>query len=106
MGSEMCIRDRNYTLNDSTPRVSFVLRHRDMETLRQAANAVKGQLYDYSGTYYVRDNLRGESDELHMTLLPGAENLACRWPRYRVKCVRPILVKKCSACPGRTAMFA
>ncbi len=65
----------NYTLNDSTPRVSFVLRHRDMETLRQAANAVKAQLYDYTGTYYVRDNLRGESDELHMTLLPGAEKL-------------------------------
>ena len=65
----------NYTMNDSTPRVSFVLRHRDMETLRQASNLVKAQLYDYAGTYYVRDNLRGESDELHMTLLPGAEKL-------------------------------
>lgn len=64
-----------YTLNDSTPRVSFVLRHRDMETLRQASNDVKAQLYQYAGTYYVRDNLRGESDELHMTLLPGADKL-------------------------------
>ncbi len=65
----------NYTMNNSTPRVSYVLRHKDMEMLRQASNEVKSKLYEYNGTYYVRDNLRGESDELHMTLLPGAEKL-------------------------------
>lgn len=65
----------NYTLNDSTPRVSFVLRHKDMAVLRDAADEVKSQLHSYNGTYYVRDNMRGESDELHMQLLPGAEQL-------------------------------
>ncbi|MEX1237403.1 MAG: efflux RND transporter permease subunit, partial [Pseudomonadales bacterium] len=65
----------NYTLNDSTPQVSFVLRHKDMETLRAASNEMQKQLHQYDGTYYVRDNLRGESDELHMKLLPGADKL-------------------------------
>jgi multidrug efflux pump subunit AcrB len=65
----------NYTLNDSTPQVSFVLRHKDMDMLRAASNEVQAQLYQYDGTYYVRDNLRGESDELHMKLLPGADKL-------------------------------
>lgn len=65
----------NYTMNDSTPRVSFVLRHKDMETLQAASDDLKTRLYQYDGTYYVRDNLRGESDELHMQLLPGAEKL-------------------------------
>lgn len=65
----------NYTMNNSNPTVSFVLRHKDTELLRQASNDVKGQLYQYDGAYYVRDNMRGESDELHMTLLPGTEKL-------------------------------
>lgn len=65
----------NYTTNDATPQVSFVLRHKDMELLRAASNELKAQLHQYDGAYYVRDNLRGESDELHMRLLPGAEKL-------------------------------
>lgn len=65
----------NYTLNNSTPQVSFVLRHNDMQTLMRASNEVKAQLYAYDGTYYVRDNMRGESDELHMQLKPGAQSL-------------------------------
>ncbi|MCB1692451.1 MAG: efflux RND transporter permease subunit [Pseudomonadales bacterium] len=65
----------NYTMNDSNPQVSFVLRHKDTNVLREAGNDVKAQLYKYEGTYYVRDNLRGETDELHMKLRPGAEKL-------------------------------
>ena len=65
----------NYTLNDSVPSVSFVLRSNDMKVLQAAAKDVKTQLYQYSGTYYIRDNLNGETDEIHMRLKPGAERL-------------------------------
>ncbi len=65
----------NYTMNNSGPQVSYVLRHRNLEILQKASNELKAQLYSYDGTYYVRDNMRGESDELHMKLLPGAESM-------------------------------
>jgi multidrug efflux pump subunit AcrB len=65
----------NYTMNDSGPQINYVLRHRDMEVLQAASNEMKAQLYSYDGTYYVRDSMRGESDELHMKLLPGAEKM-------------------------------
>ncbi|MDK1023622.1 MAG: efflux RND transporter permease subunit [Gammaproteobacteria bacterium] len=65
----------NYTMNNSGPQVNYVLRHRDLEMLQTASNELKAQLYSYDGTYYVRDNMRGESDELLMQLLPGAEKL-------------------------------
>lgn len=65
----------NYTMNNSTPRVSYVIKHRDMEMLQAAATELKSKLHQYEGTYYVRDNMRGETFELHMQLLPGAEKL-------------------------------
>jgi len=65
----------NYTMNNSTPRVSYVIKHRDMELLQTAATELKSKLDQYEGTYYVRDNMRGETFELHMQLLPGAEKL-------------------------------
>ncbi len=65
----------NYTMNNSTPRVSFVLKHRDMKMLQAAANDLKAKLHEYEGTFYVRDNMRGETFELHLQLLPGAEKL-------------------------------
>jgi len=65
----------NYTMNNSTPRVSFVIKHRDMKMLQAAANDLKAKLHEYEGTFYVRDNMRGETFELHMQLLPGAEKL-------------------------------
>ena len=65
----------NYTMNNSSPRVSYILRHRDLKILQAASNDTKAQLQEYDGTFFVRDNLRGESDELHMQLLPGAEKL-------------------------------
>lgn len=65
----------NYTMNNSGPQLSYVLKHRDLDVLRQASNELQAQLYTYDGTYYVRDNLRGETDELHITLMPGAEKL-------------------------------
>ncbi len=65
----------NYTMNNSSPRVSYILRHRDLDVLQAASNDTKERLQKYDGTYFVRDNLRGKSDELHMQLLPGAEKL-------------------------------
>jgi len=65
----------NYTMNNSSPRISYILRHRDLNVLRAASNDTKARLQEYDGTYFVRDNLRGESDELHMQLRPGAEKL-------------------------------
>lgn len=65
----------NYTLNNSTPRVSYVMKHRNMDMLQAAANDLKSKLHEYEGTFYVRDNMQGESFELHMQLLPGAEKL-------------------------------
>ena len=65
----------NYTMNNSSPRISYILRHRDLNVLRAASRDTKTKLQEYDGTYFVRDNMRGESDELHMQLLPGAEKL-------------------------------
>ena len=65
----------NYTMNNSSPRISYILRHRDLKILRAASRDTRTKLQEYDGTYFVRDNLRGESDELHMQLLPGAEKL-------------------------------
>ncbi len=64
-----------YTLNDQGPQISYLLRHRDMDILRQASKELQMQLYSYDGTVFVQDNLRGETDELHIELLPGAEKL-------------------------------
>lgn len=65
----------NYTMNNSSPRVSYILRHRDLNVLKAASSDIKARLQKYDGTYFVRDNLRGEVDELHMQLLPGADKL-------------------------------
>ena len=65
----------NYTLDQNSPEVSYVLRHRDREILRQASIEMKLQLASYEATFFVSDNLQGQSDELHLTLLPGAEML-------------------------------
>jgi len=65
----------NYTMNNSTPRVSFVLKHHNLEMLQASANDLKAKLHEYEGTFYVRDNMRGETFELHLQLLPGAEKL-------------------------------
>ena len=65
----------SYALGGRGPALSYVLRHRDMDVLRAASSDLQAKLYTYDGTYHVRDNLRGETDELHISLLPGAEKL-------------------------------
>jgi multidrug efflux pump subunit AcrB len=65
----------NYTMNNGGSNITFLLRHRDLDLLKEASQDLQTQLRSYEGTFYVRDSLRGESDELHMQLLPGAEKL-------------------------------
>jgi len=65
----------NYTMNNGGPGITYLLRHRDLDLLREASLELQTQLRSYDGTFYVRDSLRGESDEIHMNLLPGAEKL-------------------------------
>jgi len=65
----------NYTINHRGPAITYLLRHRDLEMLRAASNELQSRLRSYEGVYYVRDSLRGESDEIHLSLLPGATKL-------------------------------
>jgi multidrug efflux pump subunit AcrB len=65
----------NYTINRRGPAITYMLRHRDMDMLRAASGELQSQLRSYEGAYYVRDSLRGESDEIHLKLLPGATRL-------------------------------
>ncbi len=64
-----------YTIDQETPGVSYVLRHRDRDVLMEASQDLKAQLQSYDGTFFVRDNLQGQTEELHMKLLPGAEQI-------------------------------
>ncbi|MDA0978390.1 MAG: efflux RND transporter permease subunit, partial [Proteobacteria bacterium] len=65
----------NYTMNNGGPQLSYVLYHRDLDLLREASRELQAKLYTYDGTFFVRDNLRGETDELHIRLLPGVEKM-------------------------------
>jgi multidrug efflux pump subunit AcrB len=65
----------NYTLDDSSASVTFLLQHDDFATLKQASEALQLHLRSYDRAYYVRDDQRGEVSELHFALKPGAEKL-------------------------------
>jgi multidrug efflux pump subunit AcrB len=64
-----------YTIDEETPGVSYVLRHQDRDILMAASQDMKAQLQSYDGTFFVRDNLQGQTEELHLHLLPGGEKL-------------------------------
>lgn len=64
-----------WTLSDNSPQLSYLLRHQDMDVLKAASGELQAHLASYDGTFFTRDNLRGEIDELHIALLPGAEKL-------------------------------
>jgi multidrug efflux pump subunit AcrB len=64
-----------YTFTNDGAAITYVLRHKDMDTLRQASTELQEKLRSYDSTYYVRDSLRGETDEILLKLLPGSEKL-------------------------------
>ncbi len=65
----------NYSLTDNGADVTYLLKHRDAETLSQASRDLRKQISSYEGTFFVRDSQRGESDEIILNLRPGAEKL-------------------------------
>lgn len=65
----------NYTLDDSVPSVRYSISHPDMDTLLAASEDLQNKLASYESIYYVRDNMHGSANELHFSLLPGAEKI-------------------------------
>ncbi|PIE37728.1 MAG: RND transporter [Gammaproteobacteria bacterium] len=65
----------DYSITDNGSDVSYLMHHRDSETLRLASRELQRQLQSYASVFYVNDSMRGESDELLMSLKPGAEKL-------------------------------
>lgn len=62
----------NYTLNDGTPKVTYMLRGSDLETLRSASLDIQAQLRTYQDAFFIRDSQRGEREEIRLTLKPTA----------------------------------
>ncbi len=65
----------NYSITDHGPDLVYLLKHRDRDILNAASRELQEQISSYDGTYFVRDSQRGESDEIILNLLPGAEKL-------------------------------
>lgn len=64
-----------YTLNNSTERINYSVEHPDLDRLQQAVAELETRLRSYEHVYYVRNDMQGAVDELHFSLLPGAEKL-------------------------------
>lgn len=62
----------NYTLNDGNPRVTYMLRGNDLETLRSASLDIQSQLRTYQDAFFIRDSQRGEREEIRLNLKPTA----------------------------------
>ncbi len=55
--------------------ISYSIKSKDPEMLQAATDALKEKLRTYASAYDVRDNLNSATDEIHLTLKPGAEQL-------------------------------
>ncbi len=65
----------NYTFNNNDPDFELSIRHPDLDVLRSATEDLENQLRTYEAMYDVRNNLEGASDEIRLTLKPGATKL-------------------------------
>lgn len=63
------------SFNDEGPGLAYSVVHSDLDMLREASVDLQQKLASYDDVYNVGDNLRGTADELHLSLLPGAEKL-------------------------------
>ncbi|MGF1464013.1 MAG: efflux RND transporter permease subunit [Maricaulaceae bacterium] len=63
------------TLNNQEPGIQFAISASDFGVLREAADALKAQLAEYSDVYDIVDNLTSSADEARIALKPGAESL-------------------------------
>ena len=64
-----------YTANQGEAILTFVFAHSNEERLKQAAAELRNYLATFEDVFFVRDNQRGEIDELNIRLKPGAQTL-------------------------------
>ncbi|WP_262694074.1 efflux RND transporter permease subunit [Kordiimonas aquimaris] len=64
-----------YTQNDNDPGFELSVRHPDLDLLREAVADLELKLREYDDLYDIRNNLDSASEELRLTLKPGAEKL-------------------------------
>ncbi|MEZ5472364.1 MAG: efflux RND transporter permease subunit [Marinicella sp.] len=64
-----------YKQGNNDPGFELSIRHPDLEVLRAATNELEDQLRTYENLYDVRNNLEGASEEIRITLKPGATKL-------------------------------
>ena len=64
-----------YTANQGEAVLTFVFAHSNEERLKQAAAELRNYLITFEDVFFVRDNQRGEIDELNIHLKPGAQTL-------------------------------
>ncbi len=61
--------------NDSGGAIAFRLQSNDLEQLSQAAAVLKAKLAQYEGVYDIADDFSSGSQEVRLSILPGAEAL-------------------------------
>lgn len=64
-----------YTLNDNDPGMQFSISHPDLDMLQDASEDFMSHLRTYDALYDIRDNISGATEEIQMSLKPGAEKL-------------------------------
>ena len=64
-----------YTQNNNEPDFELSVRHPDLDVLREAVHELEDQLRSYETIYDVRNNLEGASEEIRLSLKPGAIKL-------------------------------
>lgn len=64
-----------YQNGNNDPSYELSIRHPDLDVLRAATNELEQQLRTYESLYDVRNNLEGASEEIRLTLKPGATKL-------------------------------
>lgn len=64
-----------YTANQGEAVLTYVFAHSNEERLKQAAAELRNYLVTFDDVFFVRDNQRGEIDELNIRLKPGAQTL-------------------------------
>jgi multidrug efflux pump subunit AcrB len=64
-----------YKQGNNDPGYELSIRHPDLDVLRAATSELEEQLRTYENLYDVRNNLEGASEEIRLTIKPGATKL-------------------------------
>ena len=64
-----------YTIDSQGPGFQYSVNAQNLDELRAAVDDFKAKLLEYPALYDVRDNLTSSTDEIQMSLKPGAEKL-------------------------------